>query len=247
MTSEEFIHKLEELKRPTREMLITPGDPGCNLITKISGVPWWPADHNRPTCSKGHFLSFIGQFLLSDIPNFESHADSLVSFHYCQQCAYDGNMSFGWEPLEDDTRYDVTIHTSASSKNTDDLGTIAEVVVQPHTVTFRNLLEVPGYEDTIKTFSDIPGDYPQGDDDLDENIYTGLIHVMNRKLGGWPSWVQYPNPPDVSDDEQLYFLGQLDWSLCDESAWACGGYAYLFIILSHSSTLLRGELVIETA
>ena len=35
-------------------------------------------------------MSFIGQFLLSDVPGFESHTDALASFHYCQECSYRG-------------------------------------------------------------------------------------------------------------------------------------------------------------
>ena len=50
--SNEFVQKIEEFKRPTREMLVALGDPGCKPITKISGVPWWPAGIKRPTCSK---------------------------------------------------------------------------------------------------------------------------------------------------------------------------------------------------
>jgi uncharacterized protein YwqG len=246
-SSNKFVRKMEEYQRPTREMLVSLGDPGCKPITKISGVPWWPAGVERPTCSKGHLMSFMGQFLLSDVPNFESHTDSLVSFHYCQECSYDGTMSFGWDDTENKSGYDISILTSVSSKKSDNLGTVAEVVIKPYSVTLQKVMEIPGISDLLDICpEDLPEEYPQGEDDLDEKVFPGLIHVSKRKLGGWPSWVQDAYPPAIADNEQLHFLGQLDWWLCDRATWASGGYAYLFIISSKDGEILRIELSLQT-
>src|SRR5690606_4375919 len=127
------------------------------------------------------------------------------------------------------------------------LGTIAEVVIEPQTVTFRDVMEAPGYEDTTYSLDlpSTPDDYPQGADDLDENIYPGVIHVAKRKVGGWPTWVQYPEPLEVGDKERLHFIAQLDWSLCDRATWCSGGYAYLFVI-SADNRIVRGELALQT-
>jgi len=244
--SNDFVEKMEEFKRPTREMLVSLGDPGCKPITKISGVPWWPEGIKRPTCSKGHLMSFMGQFLLSDVPGFESHVDSLVSFHYCQECSYEGNMSWGWEDGENMSGYDISILTSVSSKKADNLGAVAKVVIEPHSVALREAMEVPGVCDMLDICPDVPEEYPQDEDDFDENVYPGLVHVSKRKLGGWPSWVQDACPPETTDNEQLHFLGQLDWWLCEDATWASGGYAYLFIISSKDCNILRVERALQT-
>ena len=190
----------------------------------------------------------MAQFLLADVPGLESHHDSLVSFHYCEQCSYDGNMSFGWNcTLGNTDGYNVSIIEQISDKQPDGLGAIAEVVIDPQLVTFRDVTDVPGYEDTVNSFnlSTTPEDYPQGSDDFDEDIYPGIIHVATRKVGGWPTWVQYPEPPELFGHERRYFIGQLDWRLCDRASWGGGGYAYLFLISSDEHTS-RGELAIQT-
>jgi uncharacterized protein YwqG len=248
MSPDDFRQALLEYQRPTREMIITPGDPGCTPITKISGVPWWPGDLPRPICAHGHPMSFMAQFRLRDVPGFASHADSLISFHYCQQCSCEGNMSFGWNCALGNSRgYDVSIIEHVEDKQADGLGTIAEIVIESQSVAFRDVMDAPGYEDTVNSLDlcSIPEDYPQGADDLDENIYPGVIHVAKRKIGGWPTWVQYPEPPEVNHQQRLDFIGQLDWSLCERATWCAGGYAYLFLISSENQPL-RGELALQT-
>jgi hypothetical protein len=246
ISPDEFRELLLEHQRPTREMVLTSGDPGCLPITKISGIPWWPSDLPRPCCRHGHPMSFMAQFRLSDVPTFESYRDSLVSFHYCEQCCCDGNMSFGWKS-DTPNGYDVSVINAVGDKQADGLGTIGEVVIDPQSVTFRDAMDAPGYEDTMFSLNlpSIPDDYPQGADDFDENIYPGLIHIMKRKVGGWPSWVQWPEPPETSGQESLHFVGQLDWRLCDRASWCAGGYAYLFLISSEDQ-VLRGELSLQT-
>lgn len=241
----EFHKQLIEYQRPVREMIVTPGDPGCEPITKISGIPWWPSNQPRPYCDYGHAMSFMAQVRLSDVPTFESYRDSLISFHYCQECSYEGRMAFGWnDTLDDKKRYDVAIIDNIKEKQPDCLGAIAEVVIEPQSVKFRDTMEAPGYEETLLNLSSIPDDYPQGLDDFDENIYPGVIHIAKRKVGGWPTWVQHPKPPETAAHEKLHFLGQLDGWLCDQSSW-CTGYAYLFLISSEDQ-ILRGELSIQT-
>ena len=245
MSSDDFREQLRKLQRPTREMIVTLGDPGCEPVTKISGVPWWPTDVPRPTCGHGHSMSFMAQFRLADVPAFESYPDSLVSFHYCEQCSYDGNMSFGWDCSFNKSGYDVSVITGVNAKQPDGLGTVGEAVIDPHSVAFRDVMDVPGYEDTVNLLPTTPNDYPQGADDFDEGIYPGVTHVAKRKLGGWPTWVQHPNPPENSNQEQLSFIGQLDWHLCDRASWGSGGYAYVFLISCDGQTC-RGQLALQT-
>ncbi len=140
MSSSEFQQKMLKYSRQAREMLVKVGDPGCKPITKISGVPWWPADLPRPICGHGHSMSFMAQFRLSDIPRFESHRDTLVFFHYCQECSYDGNMSFGCNCVLSNTNgYDVSVISAIGKRRPDNLGTVAEVVIDPYSVRFRDM------------------------------------------------------------------------------------------------------------
>ena len=248
ISPDDFRGLLREYQRPVREMILTSGDPGCAPITKISGVPWWPSDRPRPRCNHGHAMSFMAQFRLSDVPTFESYRDSLVSFHYCQECSYNGNMSFGWNCSQGNTKgYDVSVINAIGDKQADGLGTIAELVIDPQLVTFRDAMDAPGYQDTVNSLDlpSTPDDYPQGIDDFDENIYPAVIHIAKRKVGGWPTWVQYPQPPETTAQERLHFIGQLDWWLCDRATWCAGGYAYLFLISSEDQAL-RGELALQT-
>jgi hypothetical protein len=143
--------------------------------------------------------------------------------------------------------YSVTVIDHITDKQPDGLGTIAEVVIDPQAVTFRDAMDAPGYEDTINSLNlhSTPDDYPQGADDFDENIYPGIIHIAKRKVGGWPTWVQYPELPEINEQERLRFIGQLDWWLCERATWCSGGYAYLFLISSEAQRC-RGELAIQT-
>jgi len=247
LSPDEFREWLLRTQRPTREMLVTPGDPGCEPITKISGVPWWPEGTPRPTCSHGHLMSFMAQFRLSDVPSLEQHRDSLVSFHYCDECSLEGNMTWGWDDPEGNTGYDVSVLTPIAGRKPDGLGTVAEVAIDPHSVQLRDVMEVVGYEDVFYEFGfdSLPEDYPQEKSPFDENVYPGAIHVSRSKLGGWVSWLHECRLPPIEEHERLHFIGQLDWKLCPRTPWCSGGYAYLFLISSEGKGL-RGKLEVQT-
>jgi hypothetical protein len=132
MLPDEFRQQLCKPKRLTRELIVERGDPGCEPITKISGVPWWPAGLARPICGVGHLMSFMAQIRLSDVPGFESEDDILISFHYCQQCAYDGKMLWGWDCCSNRSGHAVSVISEIGSKKSDQLGAVAEVVIEPN-------------------------------------------------------------------------------------------------------------------
>lgn len=231
---EEFCRKLEAYSKPTKEMVLTKGDPGSIPKTKISGTPWWPKEKARPQCKHGHPMSFIMQIALSDIPGMTDKTESLYSFHYCDECTLDGNMSFGF--FDKGTGgYDISVFKNTNTTDTDDLGMVADSIVEPYDVEFCEKQEVPSYPEICDILETQPEDFPQGEDDFDENIYPGLIHVAKAKLGGWPAWVQNVEWPD-----DMQFISQLDWMLCPDAPW-CTGYAYLFMNADEV-----GELVIQT-
>lgn len=232
---EEFCKRLKEHTRETRKLVLVNGDAEPTPETKISGTPWWPQGIPRPVCSSGHLMSFVMQVRLSDVPGLEKKENSLLSFHYCDECALEGKMAFGGFYEESDG-FNVSIFHDTEAGVADGLGMVSDSIVEPYKVDFTTRQEVPSYIDTFEMFAEYPDDYPQGDDDYDENIYPGVIHIADAKLGGWPSWVQ----PSQYPDENSKFIAQLDWQLCPDTPW-CNGYAYLFLKEDGSS-----DLVIQT-
>jgi hypothetical protein len=94
---------------------------------------------------------------------------------------------------------------------------------------FLDADEVPGLEDAWALDLKPPPElFSGGDDDFDERIGLGLIHVARSKVGGWPHWVQAPEWPTCRDGRPMTFVMQLDYDLCQASPWAGGGYAFLF-------------------
>lgn len=228
------------LARTTREMQFGPPSGTPQLITKLGGQPWWPKGVPRPECRSGHRMSFVLQIALSDVPSLDQ--SGLLSFHYCQECAADGNMSFGYG--DTNTGYHLRVFGFTELTATDDVGIVAESIVPDHSVVFRNVTEVPTCEDAGIAWEATPEDYPVGESDLDANIYPGLVHVSRSKIAGWPSWVQSPEWPD-NDRGTWAFLAQLDWEIGGSAPWAGGGYAYLFLRDATSAAPVA-ELVLQT-
>jgi len=191
-------------------------------------------------------MSFVAQVRLADVPALRRFTNVLASFHYCVKCSYEGRMSHGW----DDERgnkggYDVAF-LDTSRENPDRCGIVAESIVAPHTVvSFRDVVEIPKWEDLDLDIFDLPRDYPQGDDDFDEKIYPGLVHVARTKVGGWPTWVQSPAWPPNRAGTEVELICQLDWWLCEDAPWCNGGYAYVFAKVLPGEQLV-GELAILT-
>ena len=238
MSKEEFCRELLKLAKPTREFQVSEGGFDPLSVTKISGQPWWPEGLPRPTCKDGHSMNFVAQVLLSDVPLPDMPANTLVSFHYCDECTMAGRMSFGCFDKQN-RGYDLTILHDTDKANADTKGLLVPSLTKSYIVSFRDVEEVPGglCEDADIKFVNLPQDFPQQNDDFDEDIYPGLKHVHNSKIGGWPSWAQNPEWP-LNNGERYKFLGQLDWKLFEGTPWCIGGYAYLFIA-KETSVLLK--------
>jgi hypothetical protein len=188
-------------------------------------------------------MSFIAQVVLADVPGLEEYSDQLLSFHYCDECSKEGKTAFGWGSRNPEG-YDITIHKAMTATQTDGLGFAAEPIVDAHSLSFRDVEEVPGYADTCVYFVKRPEGYPAGKSDFDQEIYPGLIHVARSKLGGWPTWVQGADWPRDRPQEWLALVMQLDWQLCSRTPWCNGGYSYLFVKPDKPGGL-KGELVIQ--
>jgi len=227
-------------------MILNDDDPGQVPETKIGGVPWWPNQTERPRCEHGHLMTFMNQIRLQDVPIVGENFDGLALFHYCMECTYSGNMSFGFDDPFGNRGYDVRVFRGEILEDLkpDGLGIVAEEILPSYSVTFSEGLEIPRIEDMGEDIDDvIPEDYPQGKDDFDENIYPGFIHVRRTKIGGWPSWVQDAQWPIVNG-VKMTFIGQIDWEIGVNAPWCSGGYAYLFVNLIDDKAW-KGELVIE--
>jgi uncharacterized protein YwqG len=244
MSAEEFRSKMLGLARPTREFKVSEGGEGPLPVTKIGGEPWWPEGVSRPECKEGHAINFVIQILLSDVPLPDMPANALLSFHYCNECTENGRMSFGCFD-EENRGYDVTVLYDIHEAKADMKGLLASSLTKSYDISFRDLEEVPGglCEDANIEWVNLPKDFPQGKDDFDEDIYPGLKHVSNSKIGGWPNWVQHPEWP-LDNGERYKFTGQLDWQLFEELPWCAGGYAYLFVAEDDDGRL-KAELVIQ--
>ena len=244
MTPDAFRQALLEYKTLTREMVPSQGDPGAEPVTKISGVPWWPASLPRPTCEHGHLMAFMSQVLLSDVPALSGMRNTLMSFHYCETCMVEGKMSHGWDDSSGNRGYEVAILSETDKRVADGLGIVTESPVKPMSVMFREVVEVP-MPDDLDIIWDCPDDYPQGADDFDENICPGVVNVAKPKVGGWPRWVQNCAWPPQADDERVGFVCQLDWMTCQEAAWCLGGYAYLLVKIRDGQPT-GGELALQS-
>lgn len=213
--------------------------------TQIGGKPWWPRAVPRPHCARGHAMAFMAQVLLSDVPELAGDT-SLLSFHYCVECEYAGNMSFGANDLWGNRGYSVDL-LSMPVGEADGLGVVVPSPLPSNDVGFSEADEIPALEDLAEHEVDaLPPGFPAKNDDFDERVWPGLVHVARSKLGGWPSWVQWAEWPDCMHGRRMVFVGQFDWELGQHASWAGGGYAYLFACASACSNRL-GELVIQTS
>ena len=188
-------------------------------------------------------MSFIAQVRLSEVPELGPNDPGLLSFHYCQECSYEGRMAWGWSnaggPAEDIGRYDVTIFTNWQSTEPDGLGVVAEDVLGARIVRLSDRLETPSMDDA-RDMSELSGliDHAEEDDilfmlqdpyEFDIDQFPDLVHMPVSKLGGWPSWVQYPEVPRDDPNEPLVFVAQLSPMTDDDRETWCCGQLFLFV------------------
>jgi hypothetical protein len=185
-------------------------------------------------------MAFMAQARLSDVPTLEDDA-GLLSFHYCVSCTDDGRMSFGRGDHEN-RGYAATLFANVEDATADGRGVVSPGCLPEMRVTFSDADEVPGQEDAWALDLELP---VEGEDDFDENAGPGLIHVARSKLGGWPHWQQSPDWPTCREGRRMTFVMQLDYGLAEQSPWAGGGYAYLFVC-GRECNHREADLVLQT-
>lgn len=231
----DWIEEISKFEKPTNKMVLQEMEHPCQPISCVGGAPWWPKGIERPRCEKGHFMSFISQIDLSDLPDPDEPISGLCSFHYCIECQHKGNMSFGWSDKQN-KGYDVRVFQDLNV-DTDGLGILSDPVIPPRTVEFEKIEEVPNLSDLPvdvaemvpdKFFKFTPPDIDNYKFIPSDWVWHNLKHVHGSKIGGHPTWIQNPEWPSMVSGKRMIFLAQLDGLIGDDAAWA-NGTAYLFI------------------
>ncbi len=167
-------------------------------------------------------MSFVIQVRLQDVPGLPAGDPGLLSFHYCQKCTEEGHGSNGWinddDPIEA-TGYDMRIFEDCSKNASDGQGILAVDFMKPRTVTCVDFLEVP----ELGEFRNTPALEPlyaavrEKYNGLDKNDISkthgnvqGFLHLATSKLGGWPTWFQYPEWPQDAPEERVTLIAQLE-------------------------------------
>ncbi len=216
----ELSEKLKSLQREYAWLEFRPGEPGQIAQNKLYGAPWWPVGVPRPTCEHGHTMDFMAQFRLDEIPG-QKWPPTLLSFHYCMQCSYDGKMAFGWKDDGRQRRYDVRIWKNLDL-TPDGLGQTTPWEGTPQVATLNRGVETIGYEDVGRRFQ-ASRFLKRGPWELEHGF-----HDERSKIGGWPSWVQHPDRPEDDGAITMRFVAQLSGRSCPEATWNCG-YVYFFV------------------
>ena len=185
-------------------------------------------------------MAFIAQVKLADVP-FLHDVAALLSFHYCDACTLEGRMPWGKSAPGEGYALDIFEDLGAPS---DGLGTVTSSPLPASQVTLSEVGEVPALEDYWALKIEPPPLTAKSD--FDENVSPGLIHVSRSKLGGWPSWVQSAEWPVCADGRPMLLAFQLDSSVGEFSAWAAGGYAYVFTC-PMACDRREAQLVIQTS
>jgi hypothetical protein len=229
-----FLEQLIELRRTTRRMHLSAGDPGATPVTKLGGVPWWPRGIARPRCVADHAMAFMAQIRLADVPGLREEG-TMLSFHLCAKCKN--------RERTHDVRVLQTIATDA-----DAAGTVVPSPIAAATVTFSDVDEVPSPADEPPELRTLPRPELEGGDDpygLAETHYPGTIHVRRCKLGGWPSWPRQAKWPLAASGKPMRFVAQIDWLVGADAPWAQGGYALLFAEPAGMNGKRRADVVVD--
>lgn len=234
--TDRLLLKLRSYELPCQILSLRPGDVGPKPVTKFSGSPWWPAGTKRPQCVNGHLMAFIAQVRIDEVPGFDQ-PPTLLSFHYCEECALGGNMAWGWSDKGKQERYRITTFIDLEC-DVDNLGIVAPAPIAAQLVSSQGATDGMNIFDIWRRFPSTakPGGL--------RTVLPLLAHEDRAKLGGWPSWAQETQRPKDDMDNKMDFVAQLDGPVSRGCAWETG-YAYLFAT-NYPDEPSEGELVIQT-
>lgn len=207
-----------------RDWLLTPGDPGPLPVTKFAGVPWWPKGTPRPVCPEGHAMGFVAQVRLADVPGWEADP-SLLSFHYCYECMWQGDMASGWDDTTNQG-YAVTILHPTEQDETDGLGSLGATDHKPYAVAFYDYcLPVLRREHDEIWYATLAEDDPEDAEATRERAEEEIQSFILRERYGLVHSGELPSPPPLLDtsNEGIYRPGWAEFELSSGSRSRLGG------------------------
>ena len=235
MNYDDLVRALKDYEKPYQRMEFATGDAGPVPITKVGGAPWWPENEERPICVDGHPMAFVLQVRVDEIPGW-NQPPTLLSFHYCDECKLNGNMSFGWDEKGHQLRYNVRLFSTPSGK-IDDQGIRIQSSAEPRTVTLLDEFESLSLQHIWEAFPETSE--PGRLSGFNEN------HCYESKLGGWPSWAQSPSYPEDEAGNDMELICQLSGREHQDTAWSCG-FVYLFASKYEEGEDQEAEMVLQS-
>jgi hypothetical protein len=187
------------------------------------------------------------QINTKDIPWFANW--KMISFHYCQECAFDWEMSWGYLDELWENKYNISVFNNFELLESDDLGIVSNFQPVPDLwVELLSFVDVPSYEDksefcdeniedwdVLDAFSEARDYFYEGINCPDERLIK-YKHYTESKIGWYPTWWQLPEYPN----KNMKFIAQIGGGIGD-TCW-CTWTAYLFFDIEKN----KWELVIQT-
>lgn len=173
LRAEIFVEHPELEKVPTDVFIWGLGEPEKREVTKVGGVPYWPADRPWPVSTEGRPMDFVAQINFSDSRDLvgDTPGDILLMFS-------DGACYGDWMPGDDGA---VVFHWINPSD---------APLIEPDEVPERRWDIIPCYGVIHRTFDFV--DDLKAIELIENDFYSPyrLAVIEGTKIGGVPHWVQ---------------------------------------------------------
>jgi hypothetical protein len=169
-------------------------------------------------------MGFVAQIRLADVPGWKSDP-SLLSFHYCYECMWYGDMAFGWGYTKSKS-YDVTILNPTEQGETDGLGCIGTTDHKPYTIAFYDyFLPVLRPEHDETWYTTLKEDDPEDAEATRERVEEEIQHFALRERYGLVHSGELPLPTSLPNirHEGVYRSGGAEFQLGSGSRSRLGG------------------------
>lgn len=155
---------------PTDVFLYGRGEPARREVTKIGGLPYWPARRPRPHTRAGSPMTFVFQFCFADSRDIVGDLPGDVLLYFSEDILVDwdddGRSLFEWMTLGE----------------TD--------LIEPGALPETPWKITPVYGAIYRTY-----DYPKFYEDQEGLYWLGALN--GTKIGGQPFWIQWPHDEPV--------------------------------------------------
>lgn len=201
-------------------------------LSKVGGIPYWPAEKRYPTTPDGKPLYLLAQINLSEVPHASGILPQMGMLQFF--LAEDDTYGMDFDDQTDQTLFRVVYHETTDAHTLNDFSFLQpiEEFPFPYHREYRiryELAEEP-IGNAVYNFADIL-DF---EDDALEELYFESFSAQGHKLGGYPFFTQ-EDPRDEDTPFDVLLL-QLDSDL--EMMWGDSGIANFFI---RSDDLVRKD------